>query len=108
VTGSRSERWLVAVTEYAGLTEYTGGIGRHYAALLPALVHLGITVDLVVFSPDPPSRKGHPPPADLGGVNLIGHHRTDRLPRVVELVTRALRVRRAFQSRRYDRVFRHF
>jgi glycogen(starch) synthase len=101
----RPERWLVAVTEYAGLTAYTGGIGRHYAALLPALVRLGITVDLLVFSPDPPSRDGHAPPAELGGVTLIGQHRTGRLPRVVELVTRALRVRRAFQSGRYDRVF---
>ena len=50
MTGPRPERWLVAVTEYAGLTEYTGGIGRHYAALLPALVNLGITIDLLVFS----------------------------------------------------------
>ena len=95
----------MAVTEYAGLTEYTGGIGRHYAALLPALVHLGITVDLLVFSPDQPSRMGHPPPAELGGVNLIGYHRSGRLPRIAELATRALRVRRAFQSGRYDRVF---
>jgi glycogen(starch) synthase len=95
----------VAVTEYAGLTEYTGGIGRHYAALLPALVQLGITVDLLLFSPDQPRRDGHPSPAELGGVNLIGHSRTGRLPRVVELATRALRVRRAFQSGRYDRVF---
>ena len=105
MTEPRSERWLVAVTEYAGLTEYTGGIGRHYAALLPALVHLGITVDLLVFSPDQPSRMGHPPPAELGGVNLIGYHRSGRLPRIAELATRALRVRRAFQSGRYDRVF---
>jgi glycogen(starch) synthase len=105
VTGARAERWLVAVTEYAGLTEYTGGIGRHYAALLPALVQLGITVDLLLFSPDQPRRDGHPSPAELGGVNLIGHSRTGRLPRVVELATRALRVRRAFQSGRYDRVF---
>ena len=105
MTGPRPERWLVAVTEYAGLTAYTGGIGRHYAALLPALVRLGITVDLLVFSPDAPSRTAHPAPAEFGGVNLIGHHRTGRLPRIVELVTRALRVRRAFQSGRYDRVF---
>ena len=105
VTERRPERWLVAVTEYAGLTQYTGGIGRHYAALLPALVQLGITVDLLVFSPDPPSRTGQPSPAELGGVNLIGRHRTGRFPRVVELVTRALRVRRTFQSARYDRVF---
>jgi glycogen(starch) synthase len=105
VTAPRSERWLVAVTEYAGLTEYTGGIGRHYAALLPALVNLGIAVDLLVFSPDAPTRTRPPAPADLGGVTLIGHHRTGARPRVVELVTRALRVRRAFRSARYDRVF---
>lgn len=55
--GRHGERWLVATTEYAGLTAYTGGIGRHYAALLPALVRHGIEVDLAVFSDGPSSTR---------------------------------------------------
>jgi glycogen(starch) synthase len=108
-----SERWLVAVTEYAGLTEYTGGIGRHYAALLPALVRLGIAVDLLVFSDSAVKED-----ADLEGVNLLGMHRSGTLatrfpalatlPKVpvlaaLEVPLRALRVRRTFtRARRTD------
>lgn len=97
---SPRRRWLVATTEYAGLTPYTGGIGTHYAALLPALVRQGVDVDLVVFS-DGPAVAG----ADLGGVRLIAYERTDRMPRAIALVRRALRVRRASRQGGYDRVF---
>jgi glycogen(starch) synthase len=48
VTGRRT--WLVGLTEYAGLTDYTGGIGTHFSALLPALVRMGIDVELVLFT----------------------------------------------------------
>ena len=83
--GGTPERWLVAVTEYAGLTAYTGGIGSHYAALLPALVASGRSVDLVVFS-DAPLTEG----AELRGVRLIRHVGLGRLPRVLALPLRAL------------------
>ncbi|MGU3356841.1 glycosyltransferase family 4 protein [Microbacterium sp. M4A5_1d] len=50
---SRAEtRWLVASPEYAGVTAYTGGIGRHYAALLPALARQGVAVDLALETRD--------------------------------------------------------
>ncbi|MDN3497073.1 glycosyltransferase family 4 protein [Planococcus sp. APC 4015] len=93
-------RWLVATTEYAGLTPYTGGIGTHYAALLPALVRQGVGVDLVVFSDGPAI-----PAADLDGVRLLAYERTDRMPRAFALAHRALRVRRAYRHGDYDRVF---
>jgi len=96
----RNERWLVATTEYAGLTAYTGGIGRHYAALLPALVRHGIDVDLIVFSDAAPEAD-----ADLQGVRLIAFECTDRLSRVRALFTRPLRVRGVFRRAGYDRVF---
>jgi glycogen(starch) synthase len=110
-----TERWLVAVTEYAGLTEYTGGIGRHYAALLPALVRLGIFVDLLVFS-DGGVKVG----ADLEGVNLVGVHHTGRgrarfhkisalsALAALEIPLRALHVRHEYRRAGrtpYDRVF---
>jgi glycosyltransferase involved in cell wall biosynthesis len=92
-------RWLVAVTEYAGLTGYTGGIGRHYASLLPALARGGAAVDLLVL-PDGPL----PATADLGPVHLLPASRTSHGPRPVALLRRALAVRRAYRAGSYDRV----
>lgn len=94
------QRWLVATTEYAGLTAYTGGIGRHYAALLPALVRHGVDVDLVVFSDAAPQAG-----AQLQGVRLIAFGRTDRMTRVRAQIWRAGIVRAAFRRGEYDRVF---
>jgi glycosyltransferase involved in cell wall biosynthesis len=93
-------RWLVAVTEYAGLTEYTGGIGRHYASLLPALVRHGADVDLLVLA-DGPVR----PDAELDGVRLLG---VVPVPpgtsRPAALLRRAAAVRRAYRAGTYARV----
>jgi glycogen(starch) synthase len=93
-------RWLVAVTEYAGLTSYTGGIGRHYAALLPALVRLGVEVDLVVFSDGE-----RLPDADLKGVRLLEFASTAGLSRLRAIPERASRLRRHYLRGHYDRVF---
>jgi len=95
-----TERWLVAVTEYAGLSSYTGGIGSHFAALLPAIVASGRAVDLVLFS-DGPIDENH----DLGGVRLIRHFRLDRLHRVPALALRPLLLRSVLARGHYDRVF---
>ncbi|MET0862392.1 MAG: glycosyltransferase family 4 protein, partial [Microbacterium sp.] len=94
------QRWLVATTEYAGLTAYTGGIGRHYAALLPALVRHGVDVDLVVFS-DAAPQADH----ELHGVRLIACERTDRMSRIGAQIRRAGIVRAAYHRGEYDRVF---
>ncbi|HEX5730975.1 glycosyltransferase family 4 protein [Microbacterium sp.] len=94
------QRWLVATTEYAGLTAYTGGIGRHYAALLPALVRAGVDVDLMVFSDAAPRAD-----ADLQGVRLLAFRRTDRMSRVRAQFARARDVRAAYRRTAYDRVF---
>jgi len=99
-TAPRTERWLVATTEYAGVTAYTGGIGRHYAALLPALVRRGIQVDLLVFSDAAPLAD-----PDLHGVRLREFHRTQRWPRVWALLVRGLMVRRVYRRGDYDRIF---
>ena len=94
------QRWLVATTEYAGLTAYTGGIGRHYAALLPALVRHGVDVDLVVFSDAAPQAE-----PELHGVRLIAFERTGRMSRIRAQVRRARIVRAASRRVEYDRVF---
>ncbi len=94
------ERWLVATTEYAGVTAYTGGIGRHYAALLPALVRRGVDVDLAVFA-DEPLRHD----VALEGVRLIAYGNTEGMPRLRALFARAAAVRRVYLRGNYDRVF---
>jgi glycogen(starch) synthase len=94
------ERWLIATTEYAGLTAYTGGIGRHYAALLPALVRQGVEIDLAVFSDAEPR-----PDADLHGVRLVAFERTDRAAPIRALLANARRVRHLHETGAYDRVF---
>lgn len=100
MTQPTPQRWLVATTEYAGLTPYTGGIGRHYAALLPALVQLGVEVDLVVFADAPAT-----PDVDLAGVRLVSYRILRRTPRLVALWLRALQLRRTASRRPYDAVF---
>ncbi|WP_411700836.1 glycosyltransferase family 4 protein [Conyzicola sp.] len=95
-----ARRWLVATTEYAGLTAYTGGIGSHYAALLPAIVESGTAVDLMVFSTGPLKAS-----ADLRGVRLARHVDLGRMPRVFALPLRALLVRAAAARSDYDRIF---
>ena len=95
-----AQRWLVATTEYAGLTAYTGGIGSHYAALLPAIVASGVAVDLVVFAAGPLT-----PDPDLRGVRLVRHVDLGRLPRVLALPLRALIVRAVAARSRYTRIF---
>jgi len=93
------QRWLVALTEYAGVTAYTGGIGTHFASLLPAVADLGIEVDLVLFSDDDLA------PRVIHGVTLVAHHRLHRMPPWAQLLLRPVLLRRQFRSRRYDRVF---
>ncbi|ARC58543.1 Alpha-D-kanosaminyltransferase [Frondihabitans sp. 762G35] len=92
-------RWLVGVTEYAGVTGYTGGIGRHYASLLPALVRAGVDVDLALFDGGRLIRPDAP-----GGVTLVAHRRFARVPAVFLPVVRAAAFRRLASRGRYDRI----
>ncbi|MDY0911233.1 glycosyltransferase family 4 protein [Rathayibacter festucae] len=92
-----TRRWLVATTEYAGLTPYTGGIGRGFASLLPALARAGVQVDLVVFHCDPPLEGFDPE-----GVRLLEYVRLRRRPAVGQLLRRALHLRALVVRSRYD------
>ncbi|HXH33484.1 MAG TPA: glycosyltransferase family 4 protein [Plantibacter sp.] len=95
-----SQRWLVATTEYAGVTAYTGGIGRHYASLLPALVRLGVDVDVVVLSESPLN-----PDARLDGVRLVASEQVPSGTGIAAFRRRAKRVAEAYARAAYDRVF---
>ncbi|BDZ50870.1 hypothetical protein GCM10025867_31110 [Frondihabitans sucicola] len=88
------------MTEYAGLTAYTGGIGRHYASLLPAVVRQSIDVGLVVFAEDDLA-----PGRVVEGVRLLARHRRAKGPEWLQPVLRALRFRRDVARFRPDRVF---
>ncbi|WP_424449058.1 glycosyltransferase family 4 protein [Microbacterium arborescens] len=97
---AETPRWLVATTEYAGLTAYTGGIGRHYAALLPALVRQGVAVDLAVLADDDLVAEDVP-----GDVHLVDHATMPTHHRPHAIGARARRLRRTYRRRPYDVVF---
>lgn len=93
------QRWLIAVSEYAGVSGYFGGIGRRYANLVPALARTGVQVDLLVVSS---SFVTSPAPDD--GVTLLTH-RTQRGPLGrAALLVGALAVRRQYRRNAYHRV----
>lgn len=98
--GSDAPRWLVATTEYAGVTAYTGGIGRHYAALLPALVRQGVEVDLAVLAEGDIVADEAP-----GGVRLVDRATIPTHHRPHAIGARARRLRRTYRRGRYDVVF---
>lgn len=83
LTSHADARWLVVTPEFAGVTAYTGGIGRHYAALLPALARQGIAVDLAVETND----------------ELVSDDAGDGVRLIVG------GARRAYRARRHDVVF---
>lgn len=97
---AETPRWLVATTEYAGLTAYTGGVGRHYAALLPALVRQGVAVDLAVLADDDLVAEDV-----VGGVHLVDHATMPTHHRPHAIGARARRLRRTYRRRPYDVVF---
>jgi glycogen(starch) synthase len=98
-TGRRT--WLVGLTEYAGVTEYTGGIGTHFASLLPALARIGIDIDLVLFTDEAIDPRCRPP----GGVDLLGVHGSGRFSPTATLVHRAMIFRGYATRRHYDAIF---
>ncbi len=93
------ERWLVSLTEYAGVTAYSGGIGRHYASLLPALVRAGVDVALVLFVEAPLLVDTAP-----GGVRLVARRRLRGVPRWLAPLVRAIDFRAIASSATYDRI----
>ncbi|WP_194397518.1 glycosyltransferase family 4 protein [Microbacterium atlanticum] len=76
------DRWLVILTELAGVTESTGGVGRRYAAMLPRLRGQGVDPVVLLF-PDSPLRDGH----FTNGI--IVRAWPSRLPRPLRLLVRA-------------------
>lgn len=77
------------------MTTYTGGIGTHYASLLPAIVRLGIEVELVLFAePTESAKAGAEVLGSVDGVTLVARYGLSRLPEPVRLIVRALILRR--------------
>lgn len=95
----------MGVTEYAGLTSYTGGIGRHYASLLPALVRQGIDIDLVLFVDDPRLDDALVAKAELGGVTLVRRFGRAPGPGWLQPIVRGLRFRREARRLGPNRIF---
>jgi glycogen(starch) synthase len=92
--------WLVGLTEYAGVTRYTGGIGTHYAALLAALAQQGHVIHVVLFTDETIDKVQLP-----RNIHLVGIHGLRRIPRSVQPLARAVIFRRHWSSSRYNAVF---
>lgn len=92
--------WLVGLTEYAGVTSYTGGIGTHYAVLLSALARQGFVIHVVLFTDEPVDRVQLPQ-----NVHIVGIHGLRRVPRSAQSLARAAIFRRHWSLGRYDAVF---
>jgi glycogen(starch) synthase len=94
-----TKRWLVALTELADVTAYSGGIGRTFAALLPALAERGIQVDVALLGrDDPATRRTEGLPYDV-----VASERTGNIPFISPL-RRAWRVRELAEAEDYDAI----
>lgn len=92
--------WLIGLTEYAGVTRYTGGIGTHYSALLSALGQQGHDIRLVLFTDEAVEIEQLPPT-----VHLVGTHALHRVPRWIRPLVHAAIFRRSWSSVRPDVVY---
>ncbi len=93
-------RWLVPTTEYAGVTAYTGGIGRQFAALLPALTQRGVDVDVAVFADGELTGT-----AAAGGIRLVHVEGSNGMLRLRRTAQRARVVHDLAAAGDYDLVF---
>lgn len=91
-------RWLVPLSELAGVTAHTGGVGRRYAAVLAELAELGVDSTVVLY-PDSALDERRIPPA---GITLVIDRRWSWLPSFVRPVFRALVFRQLARRARPD------
>lgn len=94
-------RWLIPLVELAGVTRYTGGVGRRYAAVLPEIVAHGSAVTIVLY-PDSPVLPDHSLPP---GVEVVIDHRFRRLPAFLRPCFRAVLFARRVSEDDPDVVF---
>ena len=79
-------QFVVCLTELAGVTSYTGGVGRRYAATLPELVRLGHKITVVLVADSPLLER----PAQIEGLRLITSELLTKIPWRLRTVPRAL------------------
>ncbi len=92
--------WLVGLTEFAGVTGYTGGIGTHYAALLAALAQQEHSIRVVLFTDEPIETTQLPK-----NIDLVGTHGLRFIPPFLRPLVRAAIFRRYWSSNQPDVVF---
>lgn len=78
--------FVVCLTELAGVTSYTGGVGRRYAATIPQLARLGHRVTVVLVADSPVVAI----PQEIEGVRLIVTSMLTKVPWRLRAVPRIL------------------
>ncbi|MGN7977344.1 glycosyltransferase family 4 protein [Microbacterium sp. 22195] len=94
-------KWLIPLSEFAGVTELTGGVGRRYAAVLAELSALGVEPVVVLY---PDTRLVENPELPLG-IQLDVDRRWSWLPAFVRPVLRAVMFRRRIAKIKPDLIF---
>lgn len=94
-------KFVICLSELAGCTSYTGGVGRRYAATIPELVRLGHEVTVVLIADSPLVDA----PVFPSGARMIVDERLSRIPWRLRSIPRALLFRTALKQVRADRVY---
>lgn len=87
-------KFAICLTELAGCTSYTGGVGRRYAATIPELVRLGHDVTVVLIADSPLVDR----PSFPAGARMIVREEMTRLPWRLRTLPRALLFRSALKQ----------
>jgi glycogen(starch) synthase len=94
-------KFAVCLTELAGCTSYTGGVGRRYAATIPELIRLGHEVTVVLIADSPIVEHPSFPP----GAQMIVDESLTRVPWRLRTLPRALLFRRALVRAKVKHVY---
>ncbi|MCO4264406.1 glycosyltransferase family 4 protein [Pseudarthrobacter sp. MDT3-26] len=94
-------KFVICLTELAGFTSYTGGVGRRYAATIPELARQGhdVTVVLVADSAIVSA------PAEIDGVTVVVNTDLVRLPWRLRSLPRVLLFRRILSRIEAENVY---
>lgn len=93
--------FAICLTELAGYTSYTGGVGRRYAATIPELARMGHKITVVLIADSPLVDD----PVEIDGVNFIVRTALTKLPWRLRAIPRVLLFRRILRQIRAKNVY---
>jgi glycogen(starch) synthase len=94
-------KFVICLTELAGYTSYTGGVGRRYAATIPELARMGHKITVVLVADSPLLAD----PLKIDGVDFIVRTALTKVPWRLRAVPRVLIFRRILRQIRAENVY---